>query len=82
MSSEQKHNISFVRFFFIINIYDMPCERALIFATSQPIKAPQNLQHYVHENLLSQISRIKLIVFSMFFHQLLMAAAFNDAPLL
>ena len=32
--------------------------------------------------LLSQISGIKLIVFSMFFHQLLMAAAFNDAPLL
>ena len=49
MSSEQKHNISFVQFFFIINIYDMPCERALIFATSQPIKAPQNLQHYVTE---------------------------------
>ena len=82
MSSEQKHNISFVQFFFIINIYDMPCERALISAPSQAIKAPQNLRHYVHENLLSQISRIKLIVFSMFFHQLLMAAAFNDAPLL
>ena len=49
MSSEQKHNISFVRFFFIINIYDMPCERALISAPSQPIKAPQNLQHYVTE---------------------------------
>jgi len=49
MSSEQKHNISFVRFFFIINIYDMPCERALISALSQPIKAPQNLQHYVTE---------------------------------
>ena len=84
MFSEQKHNISFVRFFFIINIYDMPCERALIFATSQPIKAPQNLQHYVTpvRYLFSQISGIKLIVFSMFFHQLLMAAAFNDAPLL
>ena len=82
MSSEQKHNISFVRFFFIINIYDMPCEGALISAPSQAIKAPQNLRHYVHENLLSQISRIKLIVFSVFFHQLLMAAAFNDAPLL
>ena len=49
MSSEQKHNISFVRFFFIINIYDMPCERALISAPSQPIKASQNLQHYVTE---------------------------------
>ena len=82
MSSEQKHNISFVRFFFIINIYDMPCERTLIFAPSQPIKAPQNLRHYVYENLFSQISGIKLIVFSMFFHQLLMAAAFNDTPLL
>ena len=82
MSSEQKHNISFVRFFFIINIYDMPCERTLISAPSQSIKAPQNLRHYVYENLFSQISRIKLIVFSMFFHQLLMAAAFNDAPLL
>ena len=46
MSSEQKHNISFVQFFFIINIYDMPCERALISALSQPIKAPQNLRHY------------------------------------
>ena len=82
MSSEQKHNISFVRFFFIINIYDMPCARTLISAPSQAIKAPQNLRHYVHENLFSQISGIKLIVFSMFFHQLLMAAAFNDAPLL
>ena len=29
-----------------------------------------------------KLSGIKLIVFSMFFHQLLMAAAFNDAPLL
>ena len=60
----------------------MPCERTLISAPSQAIKAPQNLRHYVYENLFSQISRIKLIVFSMFFHQLLMAAAFNDAPLL
>ena len=57
----------------------MPCERALISAPSQAIKAPQNLRHYVHQNLFSQISRIKLIVFSVFFHQLVMAAAFNDA---
>jgi len=82
MSSEQKHNISFVRFFFIINIYDMPCERALISAPSQAIKAPQNLRHYVHENLLSQISRIKLIVFSVFFHQLVMVTTLNDTSLL
>ena len=44
MSSEQKHNISFVRFFFIINIYDMPCERTLIHARSTLWTAPQSLR--------------------------------------
>ena len=82
MPGEQEHHISSIPFFFFITYKILTCERALIFATSQPIKAPQNLRHYVHENLLSQISGIKLIVFSVFFHQLLMAAAFNDAPLL
>ena len=82
MPGEQEHHISSIPFFFFITYKILTCERALISAPSQAIKAPQNLRHYVHENLLSQISRIKLIVFSMFFHQLLMAAAFNDAPLL
>ena len=85
MSSEQKHNISFVRFFFIINIYDMPCERSLISALHNLQKHHKICNITLRNSgqiLLSQISGIKLIVFSMFFHQLLMAAAFNDAPLL
>ena len=46
MSSEQKHNISSVRFFFLINIIRMTCERTLISAPLQPKKAPQNLLLY------------------------------------
>ena len=82
MPGEQEHHISSVPFFFFITYKILTCERTLISAPSQPIKAPQNPRHYVHENLFGKISRIKLIVFSMFFHQLLMVTALNNASLL
>ena len=45
MPSEQKHNICLYDFFKSTYII-MTCERALISATSQPKKAPQNLLLY------------------------------------
>ena len=85
MFSEQKHNISFVRFFFLINIYDMPCERALISALHNLRKHHKicNITLWNSGQMLfGKISGIKLIVFSMFFHQLFMVTALNNASLL
>ena len=49
MPGEQEHHISSVPFFFFITYKILTCERALISAPSQAIKAPQNLRHYVME---------------------------------
>ena len=46
MPGEQEHHISSVPFFFFITYKILTCERALISATSQPKKAPQNLLLY------------------------------------
>ena len=49
MSSEQKHHISFISFFFFITYKILTCERTLIFAQSTLWIAPQNLPIYVME---------------------------------
>ena len=85
MPGEQEHHISSIPFFFFITYKILTCERRLYlpFHNLQKHHKICNITLWNSgQILLSQISGIKLIVFSVFFHQLLMAAAFNDAPLL
>ena len=85
MPGEQEHHISSVPFFFFITYKILTCERALISALHNLRKHHKicNITLWNSGQMLfGKISGIKLIVFSMFFHQLLMAAAFNDTPLL
>ena len=85
MPGEQEHHISSVPFFFFITYKILTCERALISALHNLRKHHKicNITLWNSGQMLfSQISRIKLIVFSMFFHQLLMVTALNNASLL